>query len=275
MDGSLAGPAADQPLREGPRSGTGVPATEIDTSPLPGDLVEGQVASQADGEALATTPAGISGADCADGAHGTDGMGGTGGMEGPIDLPLDGTDTAAASDIRSEPGDMPSFVREAERAARWRQPRVRAALALACAAAALSVAGQWMLAQRDLIAARSPALKPLLTTACSAIGCEVRAPRSLEALRVESSGLVRVEKSDLYRLTVALRNLRAHEVALPALELVLTDTQGQLIARRVLRAAEVGARVGALATGGELTLQATLQVGGGTVAGYTIELFYP
>jgi Protein of unknown function (DUF3426) len=183
-------------------------------------------------------------------------------------------DTAAA-DIRSDPGDTPSFVRQAEREARWRQPRVRAALALGCVAAGLLLAGQWMVAQRDLVAARSPGLKPMLAAACAVLGCEVRPPRSLEALRVESSGVVRVEKSDLYRLSVALRNLRPHEVALPAFELALTDTQGQLIARRVLRAGELGARVESLAAGAELTLQCTIQVAAGTVAGYTIELFYP
>jgi hypothetical protein len=171
---------------------------------------------------------------------------------------------------------MPSFVREAERAARWRQPHVRAALVLACVAAGLALVGQWMLAQRDLLAARSPALRPGLAAACLVVGCRIEAPRALEALRVESSGLTRVERSELYRLNVALRNLRAHEVALPAIELALTDAQGQLIARRVLSASELGARVAALGPGLELSLQSTLQVGGsGAVAGYTIELFYP
>lgn len=218
-------------------------------------------------------------ADQADAADATGGNGQTGapheaeGADGSLqlDLPLE----VGAADIRSEPGDMPSFVRKAERAARWRRPWVRAALASACLVAGLALAGQWMLAQRDLLAARSPALKPLLSTACTALGCQVRAPRALEALRVESSGVARVERSDLYRLSVALRNTRTHEVALPAIELALTDTQGRLIARRVLRAGELGARTGAVAGGAELTLQGTLQVGSGTVAGYTIELFYP
>lgn len=192
--------------------------------------------------------------------------------EQQLSLPLEAD---AAVDIRSDPVDMPSFVRQADREARWRRPRVRAALALASVVAALLLAGQWMVAQRDLVAARSPGLKPMLVAACGLLGCEVHAPRALEGLRVESSGVVRVDKSDLYRLNVALRNLRTHEVALPAFELALTDTQGQLIARRVLRASELGARASALAAGSELTLQCTVQVASGTVAGYTIELFYP
>ncbi len=197
-----------------------------------------------------------------------------GGGEQQLLLPLE-VDAAGVADIRSDPVDTPSFVRQAEREARWRSPRMRAALALASVAAGLLLAGQWLVAQRDLVAARTPALKPMLTAACGLLGCEVQAPRALEALRVESSGVVRVDKSDLYRLNVALRNLRAHEVALPAFELALTDTQGQLIARRVVRAGELGARVAALAAGAELALQGTVQVTSGTVAGYTIELFYP
>ena len=193
-----------------------------------------------------------------------------------FDLPLEEDAPRAVPDIRTEPGEMPSFVREAERAARWRQPHVRAALAVACLAAGLVLAGQWLLAQRDLVAAQSATLKPMLEATCAMLGCRVEAPRALEALRVESSGLARIERGELYRLSIALRNLRTHEVALPALELALTDTQGQLIARRVLNAAELGARVVAIGPASELTLQSTLQVSGpAAVAGYTIELFYP
>jgi hypothetical protein len=184
-------------------------------------------------------------------------------------------ETVAPGDIRTDPGDTPSFVRRAERAARWQRPWVRAVLGVACLLAAALLAGQWLLAQRDLMAARSPALKPWLTGACAALGCEVKAPRALDGLRVESSGIARVDKTDYYRLSVALRNLRAHEVALPAIELALTDTQGRLIARRVVRAGELGARAGSLASGAELMLQGTLRVESGLVAGYTIELFYP
>jgi len=64
-------------------------------------------------------------------------------------------------------------------------------------------------------------------------------------------------------------------VALPALELALTDAQGQLVARRVLNTAELGVNQATLAAGRELTLQATLQAATAPVAGYTIELFYP
>ncbi|MBL8326601.1 MAG: hypothetical protein JNJ89_16735, partial [Rubrivivax sp.] len=58
-----------------------------------------------------------------------------------LDLPLQ-PEPAATEDIRTDPNDMPSFVRAAERAARWRRPGVRAALAVACLAAGIALVGQ-------------------------------------------------------------------------------------------------------------------------------------
>lgn len=185
----------------------------------------------------------------------------------------------ALPDPRAEPDDRPSFMRRADRAARWRRPGVRLALALAATVAALALAAQIGYEYRDLAAAHWPAARPALEQACATLGCRVEAARAINALAVESSGLVRVEKSSLYKLSVSLRNRSAIEVALPAFDLSLTDSQGRLVARRVLRVAELGSAHTALASGRELALQATLQApapaGGEPVAGYTIELFYP
>jgi len=176
------------------------------------------------------------------------------------------------------PPPRPSFVRRAERAERWRQPRVRAALAVTALLAVLGLAGQVVYEYRDLAAARFPEARPPLEQACALLGCRIEAARAINALAVESSGVVRVEKSSVYRLSVALRNRAGIEVALPALDLALTDTQGRLIARKVLLAADLGAASATLGAGRELALQATLQAtepDTEPVAGYTIELFYP
>ncbi|MDO8419745.1 MAG: DUF3426 domain-containing protein, partial [Rubrivivax sp.] len=172
----------------------------------------------------------------------------------------------------------PSFVRRAERAERWRQPRVRATLAAAALLGVLGIAGQIVYEYRDLAAARFPQARSLLEQACTLLGCRIEAARAIDALTVESSGLVRVEASSVYKLSVALRNRAGIDVALPALDLALTDTQGRLIARKVLLAADLGAATATLGAGRELALQATLQTvqpDTAAVAGYTIELFYP
>lgn len=196
--------------------------------------------------------------------------------------PPPSTDDGAESDPRAEPGDRPSFVVQAERAERWRRPRVRAALVVASIAGVVGLAAQAAFEYRDQVAARFTVARPLLERACAALGCTVEPARSIEGLAVESSGLVRVERSNIYRLSVALRNRAGIEVALPALDLSLTDSQGQLIARKVVRAAELGATQATIGAGREIALQATLQTAAAAgapapeaIAGYTIELFYP
>lgn len=183
-------------------------------------------------------------------------------------------------DPRAEPDDrpVPSFMRRAEQAARWRRPRVRLALGAGVGVAALALAAQVVFTYRDLAAARWPALQPVLAQACATLGCALGAPRLIAGLAVQSSGLSRVETSNLYRLTVTLRNRAEVDVAPPAIDLSLTDAQGRLVARRVLGLAEFGQSQNRLAASGELVLQATLQLaspGADPVAGYTIELFYP
>jgi hypothetical protein len=179
----------------------------------------------------------------------------------------------------TEPAPMPSFVRKAERAQRWAQPRVQLALAVASLMLVLLLAAQVLREYRDLAAARYPALKPVLTALCSATGCRVGDARAIDGLAVESSGLVRIERSDRYRLSVALRNRAGIDLAVPALDLQLTDSQGRLLARRVLQLSELGVTQPTVPAGRELSLQATLRAAPGTpgeaVAGYTIELFYP
>lgn len=191
---------------------------------------------------------------------------------------------AAEHDVEHAVGhaaDKPSFVRSAERAERWRSPKVRAALVATGLLATLTLLAQASLQFRDTLAAQVPETRPWLNQACATLGCRVEAARAIENLAVDSSGLVRVEKSNLYKMQVTLRNRGGMEVAVPALDLTLTDGQGRLIARRVLRLSELGASQATIAAGRELAVLATVQVAaaGETVqqpiAGYTIELFYP
>jgi Protein of unknown function (DUF3426) len=158
---------------------------------------------------------------------------------------------------------------------------MRAGLLAACALALAALAGQASYQYRDDLAARWPAAKPVLQSACVALGCEIQAPRSIDGLVIESIALAPLNKSaELHELTVALRNQRRYEVALPALELSLTDPQGRLVARKVLLPQELNAgNKTAVAALGEATLQSTVSLTLGSVAGaqwgYTIATFYP
>jgi Protein of unknown function (DUF3426) len=97
----------------------------------------------------------------------------------------------------------------------------------------------------------------------------------IDALVVDSSGLTRVEGTNTYRFALVLRNRAALELAMPAVDLVLTDSQGRVISRRVLKAGELGTTAQTVGPNAEFSLQATLAVAEQPVAGYTIEVFYP
>lgn len=181
----------------------------------------------------------------------------------------------AAPPITAAPAPMPTFVRQAERAARWRRPGVRLALGAATGVLGLALVLQWALEYRDFAAARWPGAKPLLEAACGAFGCSIQPPRQIESLAVDASGLVRVEGTAMYRLSVTLKNRSELPLAAPALDLTLTDSQGGVIARRIVRLADLGHAQPDVPPASTLPLQATLAGPDKVVSGYTIELFYP
>jgi predicted Zn finger-like uncharacterized protein len=185
------------------------------------------------------------------------------------------TGLVAEPDWHAEPVVSPTFVRRAERAARWRRPGVRAGLTALVAAGIALLAAQAGFAYRDLLAARWPASRPWLEQACTVAGCRIEAPKAIESLAVESSGLVRIENTAMYKLSVVLRNRAGLALALPSIDLTLTDSQGGVIARRVIGVGELDTRQSSVPAFAELPLQTTLSAGERTVSGYTIEIFYP
>ena len=173
-------------------------------------------------------------------------------------------------------GAKPSFVRAADAQARWQTRRARWTLSL-CSVLLLVVLGLQMAHHfRDGLAAQSPPARTLLSRWCDWVGCRVDAPRRIEDITVENSGIARAAAgTDSFRLSVTLRNHAAVAVKAPAIDLTLTDTQGQLIARRALSPDELGAASKVIAPGAELPLQALISAGTARVVGYTVEVFYP
>jgi predicted Zn finger-like uncharacterized protein len=182
---------------------------------------------------------------------------------------------AAAADDESHAEPAPSFLRQADQAARWQHPRVRWALAAAALALGLLVLVQAALWQRDAIAARWPQTTPVLSLLCEPLACSIEPLRRLDSLAVESSGLTQLDNSSLYRLQVALRNRDELALLMPALDLTLTDSRGDIVARKVLSQKDFGAAPRMLGAGTELSLQAVLDSGERRISGYSIEIFYP
>jgi predicted Zn finger-like uncharacterized protein len=183
--------------------------------------------------------------------------------------------SAAAIAAATPPQATPSFLRQAERGRLLRHPAARAGAVLAVVLLAGAVPLQMALLWRDSLAAHLPASTPTLQALCRLAGCSVQPLRRIHQLAVASSGLNRVDGAPLYRLQLVLQNRADTAVMAPALDLTLTDPQGQLLARRVLPAAELGLAQPALQAGQELPIKLLLSTGERRVAGYTLELFYP
>jgi predicted Zn finger-like uncharacterized protein len=188
-------------------------------------------------------------------------------------------DDPASDELGSGPAapqPAPGFLRQADNAARWQRPRIRRALATAATLLGLLLAVQVVLLQRDTIATRWPQSTPLLALLCAPLGCSIDPLRRLEGLVVENSGLTQLDNPSLYRLQVLLRNRDTVALAAPALDVTLTDSRGEVLARKVIGRQEFGDTVAAtVAAGSELPLQAVLDAGERRITGYSIEIFYP
>jgi len=170
---------------------------------------------------------------------------------------------------------LPGFVLAAERQARWQRPGARLALGLAMLTLLAGLAGQAVWHWRDLLAATWAPSQPPLRLACEALGCELVAPRRLEALVVDNTTLTRPPGVSGYRLGVHLRNRADHPVAVPSFDLVLTDGQGAVLSRRTIRPEDFDFHQPALEAQAEAQWTLEFSLHEGSLVGYTLAAFYP
>jgi predicted Zn finger-like uncharacterized protein len=188
-----------------------------------------------------------------------------------------------------------SFVRDAQRAAFWKKPATRWSLALLSLLLLAGLVVQWGVQQRDTLAALEPRLVPALQAICGPLRCEIRAPRHIESLVIDSSTFNRLGP-DAYRLSFSLKNTGVVALEMPSLEVTLTDTQDQAVVRRILTPAQFGAKSATLAAQSDLAGLVVMKVSGDAgapapsssssspantsggslrVAGYRVLAFYP
>lgn len=203
----------------------------------------------------------------------------------------------AFSDVDSGMPERPvehdvSFVRDARRKAFWRRPATRWSLALLSLLLLATLVGQWAVQQRNTLAALEPRLLPALQALCGPLHCDIRPPRHIEALVIDSSTFNRLGP-DAYRLSFVLKNTGVTPLEMPSLEVTLTDTQDQAVVRRVLAPAQFGAKTATLAAQSELAGLVMMKVSADAlaptpsasssaaapaplrVAGYRVLAFYP
>ncbi|ODU60177.1 MAG: hypothetical protein ABT02_07215 [Comamonadaceae bacterium SCN 68-20] len=190
----------------------------------------------------------------------------------PVQPPPSSEEEDVDGDATPEPG----FVRAARRQAFWHSAGVRFVLLLLCLAALAGLAAQMAVHQRNALAAAQPQLRPWLEQACVRLGCAIGPDRRIAAVAIDSSGFVKAGRGDSYQLTLAIKNLSGAAVAMPAVELTLTDAQDQAVLRRVLLPAELEAPV-ELAAHGEWSGQTMVVLAGPALrlSGYRVLAFYP
>ena len=201
---------------------------------------------------------------------------------------------AVAPEVPSSSAEEPeatpevSFVREARRREVWKMPLVRALLGLISLMLLAALILQWVVRQKDVLAAQEPRLAPWLQALCRPLGCEIRPLRRIESIVIDSSSFSKTGP-DSYRLIFVFKNTGAAALEIPALEVTLTDSQDQALVRRIVMPAQFGAAAATLGAHSELAGAVSLKVSrdgaqGASastqarplpVAGYRILAFYP
>lgn len=199
----------------------------------------------------------------------------------PPDINADNShDTTPGPEPEPEPAlrDI-AFVRQAQRRAFWQSRRMRVTLGVLAGVLGLTLCLQVVFHHRDRIASQAPALRPLLTALCASFQCRLGPPRRIESIAIESSAFTRV-RADAFRLSLTLSNQADIALAMPALELTLTDVQDQPVLRRVLQPSDLGPQTPQVIEAraewtSTLTLAIAPQANPARIVGYRVLAFYP
>lgn len=152
------------------------------------------------------------------------------------------------------------------------QRRLRAAVVLLV----LMLAGQATFFYRSEVAARFPLAKKGLGWLCEKAACVVALPQRPQSILIEASDLQVIDPANPNRiqLTATLRNHAGHDVAYPALDLVLTNVNDHTLARRIFLPVEylgAGRDIGAgIAANAEMTVRLALETGNLAAAGFRL-----
>ena len=202
----------------------------------------------------------------------------------PVPVPVPGIAGAGSGPAEESLGSVPtaapepSFVRSARRKALWHTPAVRLVLGGCVLLLAAALLAQMAVQQRHYLASVQPQWRPALEALCVPLQCDVQPYRHIASVAVDSSSFNKLHGTT-YRFALALKNQSAVAVALPAVELTLTDTSEQPLLRRVFTPAELAAPA-TLPPGGEWagSLEMDLRLAGNAdarIAGYRVLAFYP
>ena len=130
------------------------------------------------------------------------------------------------------------------------------------------------------IAARLPGLKLVMVQICAPFNCTIPLPQKIDLLSIESSELEADPKLDnIITLHALLRSRARYPLAYPTIELTLTDTQDNALARRFFGPADYMPTGADEKRGFPANREANIKLHLNTTtlkpAGYRLFLFYP
>lgn len=202
----------------------------------------------------------------------------------PVDvrLPVDPNEIEAPVVPVSEPAstnpEPVSFLQAKSTPSVGQRSLVRAGMGVVTVVLLLTLAGQLVLHERHRLAAYQPQWLPWLTAVCAPLSCSLSPVQQIESVVIESSSFARVQE-ETYRLSFTLKNTADIRLAMPAIELTLTDNLEQSLVRRVLLAYELNALSESLEPGLAKPVTATflvkLDATSPLMAGYRLLAFYP
>lgn len=173
--------------------------------------------------------------------------------------------------------EVPSFVRRAQPHPFWDRGNVRALLWVTLVLLIVALASQWLYQERDWLAARFPPLRNAIVALCEPLGCSVQPYRMLDAIAIDGSDFKAVDERT-FRLDLSVRNNADLEVATPSFQLTLANLQGQVLVRRVVDPAELGAPA-TLKAHGQFDATRALRISSAaqpdSITSYRVVAFYP
>lgn len=170
-----------------------------------------------------------------------------------------------------------SFVRQAQRRAFWHRTPVRVFMAGLACLLLVGFLAQWAVWERDHLAARSPWARAALERLCAPLGCRVGEWQAPDMVHIDSSALLR-RAPGRYVFDMVLKNTSPWPVALPAIELTLTDAADAVLVRRVFPPQEWSPHTLVVAGSTELPVRVELALPATeaqVMTGYRALLFYP
>jgi len=143
---------------------------------------------------------------------------------------------------------------------------------------AVTLIAQIVVQERDRIVATAPSLIAWMEPVCQVLGCKISPLQQIESIVIDHSSFSKGQ-SEGYVLAFAVKSTALTGVAVPSLELTLTDMQDRAVVRRVFSPRELGYQNPVLSPGGEWSGSVPVDVktseGGERISGYRLLAFYP